>query len=288
MIGSRFDRNIRFFGQDGQNRIRAASVAVVGVGGLGTHVVQQLSYLGVGSLTVIDGDKSEASNMNRNIGMFAADVREGTLKVDVAERHAKSINPTIEVNKVTGSVVSEAGFRALRNVTYVFGCVDNDGARVVLNEFCAAYELPYFDLASDVLDEGGVRYGGRVCINVDGNGCLVCMDLVNVNAAGRDLATADAHEDHHEIYGVPTYLLDERGPSVAPLNGVIASLAVMEFTVCVSGLRSPHKLLTYYGGLGKVTNRIGADSSGCWYCSNLRGEGEGAKLERYIQSDAGN
>ena len=50
MNTERYDRNIRFFGKKGQDRLAAASVAVVGVGGLGTHVVQQLALLGVGRL----------------------------------------------------------------------------------------------------------------------------------------------------------------------------------------------------------------------------------------------
>ena len=54
MNTDRYDRNIRFFGQEGQDRLAACSVAVVGVGGLGTHVVQQLALLGIGKLALID------------------------------------------------------------------------------------------------------------------------------------------------------------------------------------------------------------------------------------------
>ena len=56
MNEERFDRNIRFFGKQGQARLRSASVAIVGVGGLGLHVAQQLAHLGVGALTLIDDE----------------------------------------------------------------------------------------------------------------------------------------------------------------------------------------------------------------------------------------
>ena len=64
----RFDRNIRLFAREGQERVRSASIAVVGVGGIGTHVVQQLSLLGVGGLALIDPQEMDASNRNRYIG----------------------------------------------------------------------------------------------------------------------------------------------------------------------------------------------------------------------------
>jgi tRNA A37 threonylcarbamoyladenosine dehydratase len=64
MGSNRFDRNERFFGKEGQEKIRASRVAIVGVGGLGTHVVQQLSLLGVGGLALIDGEEVDHTNRN--------------------------------------------------------------------------------------------------------------------------------------------------------------------------------------------------------------------------------
>ena len=68
MHTDRYDRNIRFFGKEGQDRLAACSVAVVGVGGLGTHVVQQLALLGIGQLALIDKGELKENSRNRYIG----------------------------------------------------------------------------------------------------------------------------------------------------------------------------------------------------------------------------
>jgi molybdopterin-synthase adenylyltransferase len=94
---ARFDRNMRFFGEEGQNRLRNTTVALVGAGGLGSHVIQQLCMLGVGTLSIIDADVVDDTSRNRLIGAEPSDAAAGTLKVDVGERLAKSIDPTVGV-----------------------------------------------------------------------------------------------------------------------------------------------------------------------------------------------
>ena len=79
MNNTRFDRNILFFGKEGQKRLSNASVAVVGVGGLGTHVVQQLALLGVGGLVLIDSEELDDTNRNRYVGVRHDDPVPGTL-----------------------------------------------------------------------------------------------------------------------------------------------------------------------------------------------------------------
>ena len=71
MHSERYDRNIRFFGKEGQDRLASVSVAVVGVGGLGTHVAQQLALLGVGRLVLIDkGELRAAATATSAPGMM--------------------------------------------------------------------------------------------------------------------------------------------------------------------------------------------------------------------------
>ena len=97
-VQDRFDRNMRFFGKDGQDEIAKAHVAIVGIGGLGTHVVQQLSLLGIGHLTLIDNEELDVTNLNRYVGVRHSDPITGTMKVIIGERTAKEINPNIKVN----------------------------------------------------------------------------------------------------------------------------------------------------------------------------------------------
>src|SRR5690349_17066621 len=132
MTNERFDRNIRFFGEEGQNRLRNTHVAVVGMGGLGTHVVQQLALLGVGTLTVIDGEELDVSNKNRYIGSRFDDPVPGTPKTAIAERLVRSIDPFIGITCIQEGFISEAGFDAVTRAQYVFGCVDKEGVRLIL------------------------------------------------------------------------------------------------------------------------------------------------------------
>ncbi len=278
----RFDRNIRLFGADGQMRIRASHVAVIGCGGLGEHVVQQLASLGIGTLTLVDGENLSESNRNRYVLARHTDTIPGTDKVDIAERAVGLIDPDIITHPVRAELQSPEAFFNLSYADTLFGCVDNDGARLVLNEFALAYEKHYFDLASDVEQEGALRYGGRVSLVGRGPGCLVCLGLINPAEAQKDLENALGRKDRAAIYGVHCSLLDEAGPSVVSINGVVASLAVTEYMVATTRLREPRGNLTYRGDMGVVTSAPASMPSDCYFCNVVRGAGERAGVERFL------
>lgn len=286
MPNNRFDRQVRFFGESGQASLRASRVAVVGIGGLGSHVVQQLALLGIGGLNLIDGEDLDITNRNRHVGARFDDPIPNTRKVDLGERLALSIDPDIKVTKVADSVISAAGFQAVREADYTIGCVDTEGVRLVLTELCAAYVRPYIDLASDIIPGEPLAYGGQVCCAVDGNGCLVCLGVLDLHEAREDLETTSQRRDREVIYGVRRDLLARSGPSVVSINGLVASLGVTEFMVSVTGIRVAQRLLKYYGPTGKVTLGIDPPSVNCWYCKGVRGSGAAANVERYLGQDS--
>ncbi|MDE0068414.1 MAG: ThiF family adenylyltransferase [Caldilineaceae bacterium] len=280
----RYDRNIRFFGLQGQDALGAASVAVIGIGGLGTHVVQQLALLGVGRLVLIDPEEVDETNRNRYVGLRHDDLVPGMRKVDLGSRLAREINPEVEVSPIAECMRSQTAFEAIIKSDYVFGCLDNDGTRLILNELCLAYDKPYFDLASDILDEGA-RYGGRVCVVQGGTGCLVCYGELDIRTAQIDLMDEEQRKDHADIYGIPLDDLGKAGPSVVSLNGVIASLGVTEFMLMATRLpRGSRKVLKYRGGQGVVTLAKDDPDPDCFYCSHTIGKGEDADVQRYIKS----
>ena len=282
MNTERYDRNIRFFAKEGQERLAACSVAVVGVGGLGTHVVQQLALLGVGRLDLVDKGELKKSSRNRYIGARHDDPVPGSPKVFIGERLVREIDPLIEVETIHDQLVSQAAFEAIRGCDYVFGCLDNDAARLVLNELCLAYSKPYFDLASDIPAEGA-QYGGRVCAVWHDSGCLVCYGEIDAAEVNLDFMTEEQRRDHEAIYGVPADALDEAGPSVVSINGVVASLAVTEFMLVATGKNDqPRKFLKYHGHLGVVTNVTDTPDPDCYYCAGVRGKGDSAGLTRYL------
>ncbi len=278
----RTDRNIRFFGKDGQDRLRAAKVAVVGAGGLGSHVCQQLAYLGVGEIRPIDYEELDITNLNRYVTAYADDPVPGSKKVDLCERLIRRIDPTIVVQKIHAPLRSGEAFEAIRSADYVYGCLDNEGSRLILTELCSAYGRPYFDLATEIIPGDEPSYGGRVCVAWDGNGCIVCLDEIDLQEAQRDLADSAVKRDVKAIYGVNAGLLDNKGPSVVSINGVIASLGVTEFMLMGTGIRAPRRLLTYRGNLGIVAVNADEPVADCYYCKGIRGRKEAAGAERYL------
>ncbi len=285
MDTDRYDRNTKFFGKEGQERLNSVKVAIVGIGGLGTHVVQQLALLGVGELVLIDPQELDRSNFNRYIGVAYDDQVPGTLKVDVGTRIVQKINPGINVVRIPDSLLSQRAFKAIIDSDYVFGCLDSEGMRLILNELCAAYSKPYLDLASQIIPGDPTRYGGRVCVAWDGCGCIVCYKELDVAEAQTDLLNPGAKEDRDAIYGVPSGLLDKAGPAVVSINGVVASLAVTEFMLLVTGIRnSPKRLITYRGNTGGVNVKTDEPEPDCYYCVGLRGKGDAANVQRYLNS----
>ena len=282
MNTDRYDRNIRFFGQEGQDRLAACSVAVVGVGGLGTHVVQQLALLGIGKLALIDKGELKENSRNRYIGAWHDDPVPGSSKVYIGERLAREINHHIQVETVHNQLASQVAFEAVRGCDYVFGCLDNDAARLILNELCLAYSKPYFDLASDI-SPGGSQYGGRVCAVWHDAGCLVCYGEIDVAEVNLASMTGAQRQDYEAIYGVHTDALGEAGPSVVSINGVVASLAVTEFMLVATGKKDhPRRFLKYHGNGGIVTKVTDAPDPGCYYCAGVRGKGDSAGLSRRL------
>lgn len=262
--------------------LKRTSAAVVGIGGLGTHVVQQLSHLGVGSLILIDNQELDKTNLNRYVGARHDDPISGSRKVDIAERSIALIDPAIHVQKVHAPLLSKLAFEAIVKADYVFGCLDNDSSRFILNELCSAYCLPYFDIASDIDPKPPVTYGGRVTTSWEGKGCLYCMGVLDLAEVRKELENPEIIREHDAIYGVNRSLLGETGPSVISVNGVVASLAVTEFTVSVTRIRMPIRNISYHGHLGKVTIGKEEPQTDCYYCNSIRGMREKARVERYL------
>lgn len=285
MSESRFDRNERFFGKEGQELIRRVRVAVVGVGGLGTHLLQQLALLGVRDFSLIDADLLKESNRNRYVGSRHDDVALRTRKIDIGERIIRAVEPEAKVDPIFDSLVSDRAFAAIASIDWIFGCLDSEGARLVLNELALAYDRRYVDLASDI--PTAEIYGGRVCFVSSSDGCLVCRALLDVAEAQEELENPDARRARKEIYGIANAALDEAGPSVVSINGVVASLAITEFMLELVGKRRANPVVNYYANTGKVTVSKDLPRSDCFYCKTIRAQGADADTARYIRAGVG-
>jgi len=263
----RYLRHLGLFGAEGQSRISKASVTIVGLGGLGVHVVQQLSYLGVRNFLLIDGDEVAASNLNRLVGAVEAD--EGESKVLVAARQIEAIQPGATVVQEPRQFDPDIHDDLLGKADVLFGCLDEDPVRLQLVRAASGWALSYIDLASDVTADG--EFGGRIVFAKDGERCLSCLGELDQHALARAQMDETRRAADDAIYGVDRDLLSETGPSVVSVNGVVASLAVTEFFVYLTGLREPRGYITYRGDLPTVGSRIDPERGYCHYCMDLWG-----------------
>lgn len=285
----RFNRQIAIFGIEGQDRIESTKVALVGYGGLGTFVLPQICLLGVKHISVIEHEAFSATNRNRYLGFLNTDIDHetgiGIDKVLVAERVAKGIAPDICIKLIKNKLESKEAFNAIMEADVVFGCLDSDGARSILNEACIAYGVTYIDLASEVFVDGS--FGGRVAVVMDGKGCLHCMaDGLDQTEVRRYLANEEQLENEANVYGVDkTSLAIGSGPSVVDLNGIIASLGVQEFKLLITERTLQSRYLNYRGHL-KTISKVEVTQNRHCYCCGLFNKGSDANLVRYIDSNS--
>jgi len=268
----RYDRQVRLFGDDGQRRIADCTVGIVGLGGLGSHVAQQLAYLGTTTYTLVDPDVVDTSNLNRLIGATSSDASSSVPKVVVADRLIRTVQEAAEIQRIEAPIESAEAVDALGSVDVAFGCVDGDAPRLQLTDLCSRARRPYVDIASEVAPDGS-WYGGRMVWNDAGTGCLVCRGELDQHVLARAQMSEEQRQADDRIYGVRRGDLGGAGPAVVSVNGVMASLAVTEFMVWVTGLRAPVGFLTYRGDLGSVTRRTDPPSPRCYYCQVLRERG---------------
>ena len=135
-----------------------------------------------------------------------------------------------------------------------------------LVELTSPSHQPYFDLASDV-SEDGTQYGGRVLASIEGERCLFCMRMLDQRALRRAGQTPEQRAEDDRLYGISREALGAAGPSVVSLNGVIASLAVMEFMVSITGMRDPTRYVIYHGETGIVNRGLDRPLPHCPLCS---------------------
>ena len=142
------DRQVRALGPTGQRLIEDLHVGVVGCGGIGSIVTELLARSGVRRLTLIDPDVVEASNLNRFLGAYDRDALSFRYKVDVMRRQAIWVNPRIQVTTLANSACTQESVNLLKQADVVFGCVDSEGRRLVLNRLATQYYIPYIDCDS--------------------------------------------------------------------------------------------------------------------------------------------
>lgn len=268
---TRYSRNIALCGADGQRKIAETKILITGLGGLGSHLAQQLAYLGVLGYGLVDHDIVTKSSLNRLIGAVEADVPAQTPKVMVAKRLIETIQPVADIHVFECEIAADGVAEDVARADVIFGCLDRDLPRLQLTELCARYGKPYFDLASDTSGDGSdAWYGGRVVLS-NGMGCLSCLDLLDQEQIARDTLGPEQRAADARIYGIDRNELEDTGPAIVSVNGVVASLAMTEFMAFVTGVRESTINLVYRGDMQRLTKSVDQPRDGCWYCTQVWG-----------------
>jgi len=151
----RYTRQVAALGRAGQKLIESTRVGIIGLGGTGSILARTLAYEGVRSFVLVDPDKVELSNLNRLDGSTRWDAWFRRKKVKVLRREIRRIAPASKVRAISKSLLSRDALEALMEVDVLFGCTDNDGTRLCLNELSAGYLKPYIDMGSGIDASGG-------------------------------------------------------------------------------------------------------------------------------------
>lgn len=229
-----------FLGADSDQVLAATTIGIVGLGGGGSHVAQQLAHVGIGRFVLIDPDIIEATNLNRLVGGTLADVKTATPKVEIAKRLIKGVRPDAEVEAVKAEW--QTAVEKLKRCDVILGGVDSVRAKNELDAFCRRFLIPYIDQGMDVYGEAGRHLiAGQVILSCPGRACLQCFGLVTEAALteeGRNYGAAGGK------------------PQVVWPNGVLASTAVgivMQLVTPWFETPTDSAYLEYDGNLGTMT-----------------------------------
>jgi molybdopterin/thiamine biosynthesis adenylyltransferase len=222
-----FDRNIRAFGAAVQQTLRDLRIAVVGCGGTGSSVAEQLARLGARHLRLFDPDELSETNVTRVYGSRPVDV--GRRKVDVVRDHLVALAPDIDIIVFSSAITRRETAIELTECDVVFGCTDDNAGRLILSRLATYFVVPVIDCGV-LLSSGsaGALTGidGRVTTLIPGQACLVCRNRVDLKRAAADLLTPGERERRIDEGYAPA--LGRVEPAVVTFTTAVASFAVSE------------------------------------------------------------
>lgn len=263
-VEARFDRQARLFGAVGQELLNKLHVGVIGAGGGGSILVQQLAHLGVGHLTVVDYDIVKDVNLSRIVGATDTDI--GKKKIDVLQRLTNATAPGCVFTGVNGDIADADVAEQLLACEFLFLATDTITSRLVFNSIVHQYLIP------------GIQVGAKVDLEPDGSighvyvavrpvmptlGCLQCNSLIDPVRLQIENQT-DEERAAQNYVGEPEVI----DPSVITLNGIAASHASTVMLFALTGLAERsllhHRLFFTTGG--EVFPVLPKMMSDCVFC----------------------
>jgi molybdopterin/thiamine biosynthesis adenylyltransferase len=261
-IAETFERQIRAFGKAGQQAIQQLRIGIVGLGGTGSIVAQQLAHLGVRDFILVDPDTLERTNLNRVANATPEDVERP--KVDIASRSIRSVAPGAKVDSIKGDIIQTKIARELLNADIIFGCTDSHGSRAVLQQVSYQYLIPCIDMGVTiaVLDGQVSHIFGRVQLLAPGLACFTCDGLLNAEQVRLDMMTEFERQADPYVQGA-----HEPAPAVMSLNSTVASLGVTMLLSMVAGVPAKARHILYNAMTSTLRHVRAKPQENCYICS---------------------
>ena len=223
-----------------QERLKNATIMVVGAGAIGNELIKNLTLLGIGRILVYDMDAIESTNLTRSVLYRARDV--GRYKAEVAAERAKEMNPDVKAKAFIANIIDDVGLGVFRRMNVVLGGLDNREARLSINQSCYKVDRPWIDGAIEALN-------GFARVFIPGQGaCYECTmtetDWMLINK--RKSCALLTHEQMSE----------GKIPTTPTSSSIIAGIQVQEMLKLLHADRN----LPTLAGKGYVFNGLTHDS----------------------------
>jgi hypothetical protein len=205
-------------------------VAVVGLGGVGSILVEGLARLGIGDLLLIDDDTVDETNPPRLIAAEPTDI--GEPKTMLAIRNARRANPRIRLTVLSERVETPTARQALHKVDWIFLAADSHSARFWVNAAANQYLIPANQIGVKIPVDKDGNIGQIHAVNrflTPGSGCLWCNGLIDPTELAIEMHPEPERVAARYVTGVPA-------PSVIALNGLAAMEALNQFMFAATGL----------------------------------------------------
>ena len=231
-----------FLGPEAEEIISNITIGIPGLGGGGSHIVQQLAHIGFQRFVLYDGDTVEESNLNRLVGATTAHALAGTPKIHLAKMMIFQLQPQAIVEAF--QCRWQENPEPLRRCQIVMGCVDSYKGREELEIACRRYLMHYIDIGMDLHGDKPPVIGGQIILSSPGGPCMRCMGFLNetvLAAEGTRYGTAGPR------------------PQVVWSNGVLASTAVgiaVDLVTDWTNTKRTHAYLSYDGNQGTIRESL--------------------------------
>lgn len=223
-----------------QERLKKATIMVVGAGAIGNELIKNLALLGIGRILIYDMDAIESTNLTRSVLYRAKDV--GRYKAEVAAERAAEMNPDVKAKAFTANIIDDVGLGVFRRMNVVLGGLDNREARLSINQSCYKVNKPWIDGAIEALN-------GFARVFIPGHGaCYECTmtktDWMLINK--RKSCALLTHEQ----------MAEGKIPTTPTSSSIIAGIQVQELLKLLHADRN----LPTLAGKGYVFNGLTHDS----------------------------